>query len=204
MIGAIVLAAGRSRRMGTQKLLLPFAGQTVIGHVVDQLLAASIDKIFVVVSGDAPAINQALAGRPVELVENPDPESEMLCSVRCGLRALPSDCEAALIAVGDQPAITTSLVRKVVDAYQSSGRGIVVPVAGEKRGHPTILAARYFSEILQSFDGVGLRGLLLAHPDDMHEVETDDPALLADIDLPVDYLRAVQASAGDPKCSRCR
>ena len=162
MIGAIVLAAGQSRRMGTQKLLLPFAGQTVIGHVIDQLSAAAIANIFVVVSSDGPAIAQALAGRPVKLVENPEPESEMLNSVRCGLRALPSDCEAALIAVGDQPALTTSLVRKVVDAYQSSGRGIVVPVAGEKRGHPTMLAARYFGEILQGFNGVGLRGRVVS------------------------------------------
>jgi molybdenum cofactor cytidylyltransferase len=201
MIGAIVLAAGQSRRMGTQKLLLSFAGQTVIGHVIDQLSAAAIANIFVVVSSDGPAIAQALSGRPVKLVENPEPDSEMLSSVRCGLRALPSDCEAALIAVGDQPAITTSLVRKVVDAYQSSGRGIVVPVAGGKRGHPTILAARYFDEILQGFDGIGLRGLLLAHSGDMQEVETNDPALLADIDLPEDYLRAVQASGCDPKRS---
>ncbi len=59
MIGAIVLAAGRSRRMGTQKLLLPFAGQTVIGHVVDQLLAAAIDRIVVVVSADGPAIAES-------------------------------------------------------------------------------------------------------------------------------------------------
>ncbi len=201
MIGAIVLAAGQSRRMGTQKLLLSFAGQTVIGHVIDQLSAAAIANIFVVVSSDGSAIAQVLSGRPVKLVENPEPDSEMLSSVRCGLRALPSDCEAALIAVGDQPAITSSLVRKVVDAYQSSGRGIVVPVAGGKRGHPTILAARYFGEIVQGFDGVGLRGLLLAHSDDVQEVETDDPALLADIDLPEDYLRAVQASAGDLKRS---
>jgi molybdenum cofactor cytidylyltransferase len=201
MIGAIVLAAGQSRRMGTQKLLLPFAGQTVIGHVIDQLSAAAIVNIFVVVSSDGPAIAQALSGRPVKLVENLEPDSEMLSSVRCGLRALPSDCEAALIAVGDQPAITTLLIRKVFDAYQSSGRGIVVPVAGGKRGHPTILAARYFVEILQGFDGVGLRGLLLAHSGDVQEVETDDPALLADIDVPEDYLRAVQACTGNLKRS---
>jgi molybdenum cofactor cytidylyltransferase len=193
MIGAIVLAAGRSRRMGTQKLLLPFAGQTVIGQVVDQLLAAAIDSVVVVVSGDGPAIAEALAGRRVELVTNPEPDSEMLSSIRCGLRALPANCHAALIAVGDQPAVTTALVQTLVAAYQLSGRGIVVPVADGKRGHPTILSAKYFNEILSCHDSVGLRGLLLAHTDDVHEVEIDNASLLADIDLPVDYARAVQA-----------
>jgi molybdenum cofactor cytidylyltransferase len=193
MIGAIVLAAGRSRRMGTQKLLLPFAGQTVIGHVVDQLLAAPIDSIVVVVSGDGPAIGEALNGRRVELVTNPEPNSEMLSSIRCGLRALPPNCAAVLIAVGDQPAVTRALVEKLVADYRSSGRGIVVPVAGGKRGHPTILSAKYFHEILSSHDNVGLRGLLQAHPSDVYEVEIDEASLLADIDLPADYARAVQA-----------
>jgi molybdenum cofactor cytidylyltransferase len=117
----------------------------------------------------------------------------MLSSIRCGLRALPSNCAAVLIAVGDQPALKSSLVEKLVAAYQLSGRGIVVPVAGGKRGHPTILSAEYFTEILSCHDSVGLRGLLLAHTDDVHEVEIDDASLLADIDLPADYARAVQA-----------
>jgi CTP:molybdopterin cytidylyltransferase MocA len=76
-----------------------------------------------------------------------------------------------------------------------------VAAAGGNRGHPTILSARYFDEILNGHDGVGLRGLLLAHPDEVHEIEVDDSAMLADIDLPADYARAVQALNRDQRPS---
>ncbi len=87
MITAIVLAAGRSRRMGTQKLLLPVAGRPMIATVVDQLLQCPVASVLVVVGSDGEPIRQALAGRGVEFIVNDQPESEMLHSVRCGLRA---------------------------------------------------------------------------------------------------------------------
>src|SRR5262249_6598992 len=100
MIAAIVLAAGRSRRMGTQKLLLPWSGQTVIGHIVDQVLAAGLNQVCVVVGADREAVSQALGNRPVTLITNPDPDAEMLSSVRCGIQSLPMECDAAMIVLG--------------------------------------------------------------------------------------------------------
>ena len=117
---AIVLAAGRSRRMGTQKLLLPFGGTTVVAHVADELLASAIDHVLVVVGRHAEAIAAALAGRPVALVANPDHDGPMLDSVRCGLRALPPGCEAVLVALGDQPAVTTTLVDAMASAFPTT------------------------------------------------------------------------------------
>jgi len=193
MIRAVILAAGLSRRMGTQKLLLPWAGRTVIAHIVDQVADDDeVQRVAVVTragSGVAEALAGAAAGK-LEVVANPDPDADMLSSVRCGLRALEGECEAYLVALGDQPTITTELVRRMIAAQRQSGRGIVVPVCTGRRGHPLLLAAKYREEVLTRFDGVGLRGLADAHGDDVLELDEPDAAVLHDMDFPADYQRA--------------
>jgi molybdenum cofactor cytidylyltransferase len=189
MICAIVLAAGESRRMGAQKLLLPFGSTTVIAHVVDQLLRSVVDKVLVVVGHDSNKVAEALCGRPVTIVANPDYQSGMLSSARCGLRALPPQCQAVLVALGDQPAITTKLVDDLVHTFTGNDKGIVVPVFRNKRGHPIVFSARYRDEILTHYDDTGLRGLLHAHPDDLLELPASTPAVLSDLDYPEDYRR---------------
>ncbi len=181
--------------MGTQKLLLPLGSSTVIGMVVDQFLGArgaEIEIVNVVVSnhaGSGEAIAKALAGCSITIVENPDPQAEMLSSARCGLKALSADCEAAIVALGDQPAVRSELIDQLVAAFQASGKGIVVPVHGGKRGHPLLIAARYFTEVQESYDSIGLRGLIKAHPTDIFEIQCDNSAVLDDVDVPADYLR---------------
>jgi molybdenum cofactor cytidylyltransferase len=193
MISAIVLAAGRSRRMGSQKLLLPVGGEPMIARVVDAVLAGPVDDAVVVVGNDGARIAEALAGRRVRFVANPDPEGEMLSSVRCGLRALPQGCEAALVVLGDQPGLTAEVVAALVRAFRGSGRGIVVPTHRGRRGHPVLIAARYRDQVLARYDGVGLRGLLKAHHDDVLEVGVFAPAVIEDVDEPADYERAAGA-----------
>jgi molybdenum cofactor cytidylyltransferase len=189
MIDAIVLAAGRSRRMGTQKLLLPFAGQTVIGHVVDQVLASQVRQAFVVVADEHDSVAEALSAKPVTLAVNRDPAAEMLSSVRVGLRALPADATTAIIVLGDQPSLRGEVVHQLVAAFQASGKGIGVPVHDGKRGHPLLIAARYFDELQQRHDDVGMRGLLMAHSDDIEDIKVPDSGVLTDMDLPEDYQR---------------
>lgn len=192
MIDAIVLAAGRSRRMGTQKLLLPFAGQTVIGHIVDQLLAGPVRQALVVVADELDPVAIALSAKRVTLAVNPDRDAEMLSSVRVGLSALAADAAAALIVLGDQPALRTEVVHRLVTAFEASGKGIAAPVYNGKRGHPLLIAARYFPELLHKFDDVGLRGLLTAHADDIEEVAMTDAGVVADMDHPEDYERELR------------
>jgi len=188
MICAIVLAAGRSRRMGRQKLLLPFGASTVIGHIVDQVLASKVHDAYVVVGSDEAAVAEALGDRPVHLIRNPEPQAEMLSSVRCGLRALPPGCCAVVVVLGDQPGVSCSLVNALIDAHFGSGKGLVVPVHEGRRGHPLLLAIGYREEVLTAHDAVGLRGMLQAHPEDVLEVEADSAAT-SDMDRPEDYLR---------------
>lgn len=199
-IDAILLAAGQSRRMGTQKLLLPLAGKTVIAHVADQVLRSPVRRLIVVTSpATRPAIEQAVAGRAVSIAENPDPESDMLASVRVGLRALAGDAEAILVALGDQPSIRAALIESMARAFDAAaGRGIVVPVHSGKRGHPLLFASCYAAEVLTAHDATGLRGLLSAHAADVVEVPAE-AAVLEDMDTPEDYRREVGHSTREQR-----
>jgi molybdenum cofactor cytidylyltransferase len=198
MICAMVLAAGRSRRMGTQKLLLPLEGRPVIVRVVDELLRSPADRVFVVVGEEGKPILEALAGRPVQFVTNLLPEGDMLSSVRCGLTAMPGDCAAALVALGDQPGISADVVAGLVRSFRSGDRGIVVPTHKGRRGHPLLFAMRYREKILTGYEDRGLRGLLDAHPQDVLEVEVSAPGILEDLDVPEDYRRAIGRLSNGP------
>ena len=210
--------------MGAQKVLLPIgggtvadagkgagadegagpdrgttAGRTVIERIARELARSAIDRILVVVGHEAERVEEALrmsVGREVTLVRNPDPDGDMLSSVRCGLRALPGGCEAVLVALGDQPRISAETIDALIDAYGAHRKGIVVPAHRGKRGHPVLFAASYSTEILERYDGTGLRGLLAAHPEDVLELEVPDPSVLCDMDSPEDYRREREASEG--------
>jgi molybdenum cofactor cytidylyltransferase len=196
-VGGIVLAAGNSRRMGTQKLLLQYAGTTVIRHIVDRVAASSVDRIIVVAGRDAAAVRAATEGIRATVVVNEMPDGDMLSSVRCGLRALPAECEAALVVLGDQPSITAELVNQLIDASASSGRGIVAPAYRGRRGHPLLFSMEYHSEVLTGYDGVGLRGLLEAHPNDVFELVVADDGVVTDMDVPDDYKAALMRLKSD-------
>ena len=191
MICAMVLAAGRSRRMGTQKLLLPYGGKPLIAQVVDELLRSPVDQVFVVIGKDGKPILEAIAGRCMHCVTNTQAEDEMLHSVRCGLKAMPEESAAVMVALGDQPGITADVVAELVLSFHATGRGIVVPTFEGKRGHPLLFAMHYRDEILTRHEGRGLRGLLEAHPQDVFELEVATSGVLEDIDLPEDYRRAI-------------
>jgi molybdenum cofactor cytidylyltransferase len=190
MIVAVVPAAGLSRRMGACKQLLPFAGTTVIGHIVDELKRSRIDEIRVVVGHQADWLREELLPRGVRIIVNPDyQQTEMLDSIRCGLAELPPECRAVLVALADQPAIRAELIDAMIECFAATGRGIVVPVYSGHRKHPLLFAASYCNEILSSYDQVGLRGLMAAHMDDVFEMSIADHLAIADMDYPEDYRR---------------
>ena len=189
MICAVVLAAGRSQRMRTQKLLLPLGGKPVIALVVDEILRGPVERVRVVVGADSERIKGALAGRAVTFILNPDLEGDMLSSVRCGLRSLPAACEAVLVVLGDQPTIRAELISDIVQSYRKLKRGIIVPTYLGRHGHPMLFAARFCDEVLERFDTVGLRGLLRSHADEVLELGVAAPTVLEDMDTPEDYER---------------
>jgi len=175
--------------MGVQKLLLPFGGTTVVGHIVSELNRSVVDTVIVVVGHDGDRVAEELSGRSVSIATNPNYKAGMLSSVRCGLDALPKQCDAVMVALGDQPAISAGLVDEMVQSFGSTDKGILVPLYRGKRGHPILFSVGYRDEVLERYDDVGLRGLLRTHPDDVYELDVPTSAVLSDMDYPEDYQR---------------
>ncbi|MBN1974228.1 MAG: nucleotidyltransferase family protein [Sedimentisphaerales bacterium] len=192
MICAIVLAAGCSKRMGTQKLLLPFGKSTVISHIVNQLTKSKVEKTYVVVGHQREQVIKELSDKPIGIIQNPEYKSGMLSSIRAGIRNIPQEYDAVIIALGDQPSITTELIDKVVQNFSSTDKNIIVPKYNDKRGHPILLSTIFKNEILTNFDDIGLRGILQAHDNDIYEMNVTDQSVIADMDYPQDYQQEIE------------
>ena len=187
MIWAVILAAGESRRMGRQKLLLPFGGSTVVGAVAGTALASRVDRVLAVLGADRDAVRQELEPRGIDFAINENFAEGMLSSVQAGFRALPPDAEAAVVMLGDQPFLPARVVDAVVEAFRLCGRGIVVPAFQGRRGHPVLVDLKYRDEVLALDPTDGLRRLMHAHPEDIFEAEVEDANILRDMDVPEDY-----------------
>jgi len=208
VIWAVVLAAGESRRMGTQKLLLPFGDTTVIGAVVRSATDSCAERVLVVLGADLDRVRAEIeperpSGRTIEarrtagiaFTVNADYLSGMLSSIQAGFRALPPDAEAAVVMLGDQPFLSNRVVDAVIAAFRESGKGVVVPAFQGRRGHPVLVDMRYRDEVLGLDPADGLRRLMRAHPGDIEEVEVDDAGILRDLDTPEDY-KGVEPAGG--------
>jgi molybdenum cofactor cytidylyltransferase len=186
-IWAIVLAAGASSRMRTQKLLLPFGEKTIIEQVIGQVQAVVGSNVIVVLGSHHTEIRDKIHLQEANFVHNLHFQEGMLSSVICGFNALPGDVNAALLYLGDQPQIPAHIALQVISAWKQSGKGIAVPVFEGKRGHPVLIETRYRKEIEQLDPGKGLRMLLNIFSWDVLEVECKNNEILRDIDTPEDY-----------------
>jgi molybdenum cofactor cytidylyltransferase len=188
MIGAVMLAAGESRRMGRPKMALPWQDTTVIGQVVRTLASAGVEEIIVVTGGDRDAVDAALQDLPARPVFNPDhQEGEMLSTFKTGLAALSEGVEAALIVLGDQPQIEGWVVKSVISAYHSSGAALVVPSFNRRRGHPWLLDRSLWQEALALPPPATLRDFLNLNAGKIHYLLVDTGSILLDLDTPEDY-----------------
>lgn len=188
-VSAVVLAAGRSTRMGpVNKLLAPLAlhdGRVMVRAVVDKLEGSSVRPVIVVTGHEANRVEEALAGTGVRLVHNPEYREGLSGSIRAGLIALPESTQAAVICLGDMPLVTSKHVDKLVAAFDpAEGREICVPVFEGKRGNPVLFARRFFEEITVVRGDVGARHLIGEYEEYVCEVAMDDRAVLVDVDSP--------------------
>jgi len=188
-VGAVVLAAGMSRRMGQPKVLLPWAGQrAIIDHILEQLMLARVDPIVVVTGHRHTEVAARAAALGVPAVFNPHyAEGEMLSSLKAGLAALPPHAAAALVVLGDQPRIQPRVIGQVLMAYAEGQGAIVAPSYQMRRGHPLLIDRRFWPEILALPPDGSLRALLAAYADEIGYVTVDTDSVLHDVDTPDDY-----------------
>ncbi len=184
-ISCLVLAGGRSSRMGSNKLLEPVNGKPLVRHVVDAALASTARPVVVVTGHQAEAVRSALAGLDLLFTHNPDYADGISTSVKAGIAALPADIDGSLVALGDMPEMTADQLNRLIAAFSpSDGRSIVVPVRDGRRGNPILWASAYFDEMRGLSGDVGAKPLLAAHTDQVVEVELDSDVVLIDIDTP--------------------
>ena len=184
-IAAIVLAAGRSTRMGSNKLLEPVGGKPMVAHVVDAVLASAARPVVVVTGHQAPAVEAALAGRAITFVANPDFVDGIAGSLRRGLAALPPGIDGAVVCLGDMPDVGAAHIDRLIAAFNPvEGRAICVPTVHGKRGNPVLFGAEFFAEMREVQGDTGAKHLIGAHADTVCEVAIEDPAVLEDVDTP--------------------
>jgi molybdenum cofactor cytidylyltransferase len=192
-VSAIVLAAGESRRMGENKLLLPWRGRTVIESIILTLRKCALSEIIVVLGHQVNRVRQALEGQPVRCILNEEFTAGMLSSVQCGVRESNTNTKGFLICLGDQPALNEEIIEPLLDALSKSKASIVLPSYRGARGHPLLISSQYRDEIFKLDPAVGLRQLRLRHADEVLIIEIPDKAVMQDLDYPEDYRRALEA-----------
>ena len=192
-VAALLLAAGHARRMGgEQKLLVEWQGKPLLAHAADALLASRVASLHVVVGADAAALREALSGRALDIVENPEHAEGMAASLRAGLAALREPVDAVLVCLGDMPRVRAEPVDALIDAFAEAGpEAICVPLHSGRRGHPVLFGASHQNELRMLRGDRGARSLLEAHPECVHEVPVADDGIHLDVDTEED-LRALR------------
>jgi molybdenum cofactor cytidylyltransferase len=188
-ISGIILSAGESRRMGTLKPLLPFGEKTVIETVLDNFLKVNLCEIIVVLGYQAERIIETIGQNSAKIVVNEKYEDGMLSSIQKGIEATYEKTEAYMIALVDQPFISSSLIESLLRKYDNNG--IIIPSYNGKRGHPIIIPAKYRDEIFRLDANIGLRQLIQNHEDEIIYVDVAFDDVIRDMDFPEDYKREI-------------
>lgn len=183
-VTAIVLAAGKSTRMGRNKLLLPWGETTVIEHVVATLRKGGVEEVVVVAGHEADRIRAALKESQVRLFENSAFDLGLGSSIAVGVRAAPA-ADGYLIVLSDMPYMPPELVAAVVAA--GSPGTIVVPQSGMRRGQPVLFGSQFREELAALTGEKGARSIVDAHPGAVADIEWAEARAFDDIDTPADY-----------------
>lgn len=200
-LGAVVVAAGKSERMGRPKALLPFKGTTFLGAILSTLARSRVDVVRIVLGHHADEIRDAFVLPDEVWAINEDYESGMLSSVCCGVRALPATIHSFLIWPVDHPLVSPATIARLIEKRGKTGKGIAIPSFDGRRGHPALFTSRMRDAILAAPPTIGLRAVAADRPEDLVEVPVEDRGVIADIDTPEDLDRWL---GSDPNTSKSK
>lgn len=186
-VSAVLLGAGESKRMGVDKLSLPWGRKTVLEHSVETLLRSKVREVVTVIRNSKRAVVGHIKDRKLKVVINPDYKRGMSTSIRRGLQALDPRSHGILIALGDQPLIKTRTINALIDAFVQRRGTIVVPSFYGKQGHPVIFHRRYLKELLKLKGDVGGSSVIEKHPEEVWLVRVKSEGVVKDIDTWRDY-----------------
>ncbi len=187
-VGAILLAAGASTRMGEPKQLMLLDGRPLVVRAAECLLATETWPVVVVLGANAGAIRPVLARLPVLVTDNPAWAEGMASSLRAGIAALQQFSRAidgAIVALCDQPGLSPEVVRQLIAMQRASGRGMVAAHYGGRNGAPALFLRGHFAALASLTGEQGARTLLNRHPELVATV--DVPELAVDLDTPEDF-----------------
>jgi molybdenum cofactor cytidylyltransferase len=185
-IAGVVLAAGRSSRMGgPNKLLEQIAGRPLVRIVIDAVLASRARPVIVVTGHQRERVEAALAGLSVQFIHNPHFADGLGTSLKTGIAALPAEADGAVVCLGDMPQVDAALIDRLIGAFDpDKGALVVVPTIQGKRGNPVVWSRRFFADLMAVEGDVGARYLIRRHPEAIAEVPLTGNAALTDVDTP--------------------
>jgi molybdenum cofactor cytidylyltransferase len=185
MLAAAILAAGESKRMGQPKALVPFQGSTFVEHLIAATRHVRVGITRVVLGAGAEGIRTQLKIDPAWIVVNGDWPKGQLSSIHAAIRSLPVGAtDGILVCPVDHPLISADLVGRLIAAFESSGKMIVLPKYGGRRGHPVIFPAGLYEELLAASAEVGARQVVWNHAAEVAEVETQEEGVILNLNDP--------------------
>jgi len=196
-ISAILLGAGQSKRMGVDKLSLPWGRGTLLEHCFETLLRSEVQELVVVLGIRNKGAKNLFRGRKVKVVINPYSYRGMSTSICRGLTALRSRSDGILIALGDQPLLKTTTIHALIHAFQKGKGGIIIPSFQGRRGHPVIFHRRYKKELLGLKGDVGGKFVLGRHPQQVQAIRVKSIGVVADVDTWQDYKKGQERRSKD-------
>jgi molybdenum cofactor cytidylyltransferase len=194
MISAILLGAGESKRMGFDKLSLPWGKKTVFERCLQTLLRSQVQELVIVRSLRSKRVTGTYHGKKVKIVMNPRPTRGMSSSIREGVQAVRRGSNGILIALGDQPFLRTRTIDALIRAFGREKERIIVPAFRGRTGHPVIFHKAYRRELMNLKGDVGGRSIIERHREDVRVVRVRSIGVIKDVDTWRDY-RSSRAKA---------
>ncbi len=195
-VAGIILAAGKSSRMGKMKLLLDVHGKPMLGHVVESALHSALDQVIVVLGNEYERVLASIDFKVATVVFNADFLKGQSTSLKAGIAAVGENCDAALFLLGDMPLVDSGVIDALLQKHKAARASIVVPVFAGRRGNPVLLARSLFPMVLALEGDIGARAILAAHEDLIETVDVEHDGILLDVDTWEDYLSKFKPRIG--------